>query len=223
MIDDARLEALLGELGNDLDLSPTERRPSPPMPRLLVAAAVVLLVVAAAVFAIAPARRTVGGWLRVGNVELHAENDLAVPAERLPDFVWSGRSIAPSGVGGAVGVAGVGAERFGESSLGEPDAWLAPLDGGALAIWRNGETTLWVVPADIDRSFPFSKVARSDQVTELPDLGDGGLVVDGEHVVETPSRRVGADTVVLWQSGDIVLRLESSLPSDDLVAIARDL
>ena len=65
--------------------------------------------------------------------------------------------------------------------------------------------------------------AGADNVTELPDLGDGGMAITGAHLLKTPHRRVGADNVVIWTDGELTLRLDGAGDIDTLVEIARQL
>ncbi|WP_116995533.1 hypothetical protein [Desertimonas flava] len=220
MIDDDRLDAVLESVGHHLavapdsgdDLSPDlasagwagRRHPGQ---RLLVAALAVV-VVAGAVLAIAPARRTVGGWFGVGRTEFRVDVDLALPADRLPGFVAGGEPIAPSQAAARVGVPVDGLDHC---PLGAPVAWLAVPEGGAAAVWDDGGTTLWLLPAGELQEILFTKtVAMAAQVRPLPDLGDGGVAVEGDHVLTTPYRSVAAGSAVLWTTGGLSFRLEST-------------
>ena len=54
-------------------------------------------------------------------------------------------------------------------------------------------------------------------------LGDAALTVTGEHILETPYRRVRAGPVVLWTDADTEYRLESDLDLATMLDIARAL
>jgi hypothetical protein len=103
--------------------------------------------------------------------------------------------------------------------LGPPDRLMTPPEGGALLAWRDG-TTLWLLPSDDPADPLLDKLVGDDgSVTRLADLGDGGAVVTGDHVLQTPHRRVAADTVVLWVADGLQLRLETD--RDPAAAVAR--
>lgn len=233
MIGDDGLDAVLTSVGAHLDtsrvtaladVSTNASAPSAPSRparrwRPALAAAIVVAVVAGAVLAIAPARRTVGGWLGIGRTEFRVDVDLAVPVDRLPSFLDGGDPIAPSE---AADLAGVPVDALDESPLGAPDAWLAAPEGGAVAVWRADDTTLWLLPMGEVQEMLFTKsVATAEQVRQLADLGDGGVAVEGDHVLATPFRTVRAGSAVLWTSGDLSFRLEAAATDvADLVASA---
>ncbi len=88
--------------------------------------------------------------------------------------------------------------------------------------WPEGATTLWIRSASADTEAVYTKLLDGgDGVSRVAGLGDGALLVTGRHELITPSRSVVADTVVLWVDDELELRLESDLPPNDLVAIAR--
>lgn len=221
MIDDDRLEAVLVSVGADLDTT----SPEGPAPRSSsarrswLAAAVAVAVVAGGVLAVAPARRTVGGWLGIGRTELRVDSDLALPADHVPGFVAGGEPIRPSRV---AALAGIAADALDASPLGPPEGWLAAPEGGAVAVWADHAASLWVLPTGDTQAMLFSKtVGTAERVRELPDLGDGGVLVEGRHLISTPFRTVPADSVVLWTFGDTALRLEATPAADvDLVQLA---
>lgn len=221
MIDDDRLGVVLESVGAHLDTSPVDATARRRAPRALLVAALVVAVVAGAVLAIAPARRTVGGWFGVGRTEFRVDVDLAVPADRLPTFVVGATPIAPSRV---VELAGVRAGVLDDSPLGPPAGWLAAPEGGAVAVWEDHEVSLWLLPIGEMQGMLFTKtVSMADQVRQLPDLGDGGVVVEGAHILATPFRTVPAASAVLWTAGGLSFRLEwtaTSAAGPDLVAVA---
>ena len=60
-------------------------------------------------------------------------------------------------------------------------------------------------------------------VTEVPDLGDGGVAITGEHLLQTPHRRVRADNVVIWTDGELTFRLDGAADLEALIAVAGQL
>ena len=81
---------------------------------------------------------------------------------------------------------------------------------------------MWIRPASTDTDATYTKLlGGGDGVSRVTGLGDGALLVTGRHELVTPSRSVVADNVVLWVDEGLELRLESDLPPDDLVAMAR--
>src|SRR5690606_21457025 len=115
---------------------------------------------------------------RIGPVELRGVSDLAVPRARVPGFA-SGRPIRASEV---AALTGHDADELPGPRLGPPDAWLAPGEGGALAVWHRDRTTLWIAPADDWSVELVTKQVAAEQVAVL-DLGDGGVLISGDHLV----------------------------------------
>jgi hypothetical protein len=183
---------------------------------LLVAA--VIAVIAGAVLAIAPARRTVGGWFGAGRIEVEFDRS-AVPAG-LPAFTDAAERIDPTAADGVLGrpmpaVAG--------SSLGAPSDWWTVPEGGVLVSWPGGDITLWVTVTEDGGDVVKKVAAGGEVVAELRDLGDGGLAVEGEHVLQTPHRLVAATSVVAWSDGDLTWRLDGAREIDGLIDIAEQL
>ncbi len=58
-------------------------------------------------------------------------------------------------------------------------------------------------------------VDAGEPAESIAGVGDEALIVEGTHVLETPHRRLAADTVLLWVDGDKEYRLESDLDRDD--------
>jgi hypothetical protein len=48
------------------------------------------------------------------------------------------------------------------------------------------------------------------------------VAVAGEHVLQTPLRRITAMSTVLWLDADVWYRLEADRPRDEVVALARE-
>ncbi len=55
-------------------------------------------------------------------------------------------------------------------------------------------------------------------VRDVPGLGDQALVLEGDHVLDTPGRSLAATTAVLWLDEGREFRLEAAVPADRLVA-----
>ena len=219
-----RLEIVLASVGRHLVIDRagiaafhTPAAAGQPWRRRLLVAAVVVAVVAGSVAAFAPARRVVSGWLRAGPIEVELDPELTVePA--LPSFV--DRS-SPLRIDELEGELGHPVPDVSGSALGAPHAWWSPPEGGVLATWNEGETSLWIVAAEDTFPERLEKwIPEPGRAEDLPSLGDGGYVVAGEHVLDTPYRRIKAQNVVAWTDDGFTFRLDSALASDDLVAIA---
>jgi hypothetical protein len=221
-VDDTRLAAVLASVGQHLvvdgaaaaDTLPRGSRPA--WHRPLLAAAVAVAVIAGAVVAIAPARRAVSGWFRTGRIEV--EIDRGADPAGLPAFTDPAERIDPAA---AHEILGQAVPPVDHSALGRPLEWWTVPEGGVLVDWPSGET-LWItVSTDADI---VKKVAGgADVVTELRDLGDGGVAITGEHLLQTPHRRVRADNVVIWTDGDLTWRLDGTSAPEELIALAHQL
>ncbi len=112
--------------------------------------------------------------------------------------------------------------RIGSALLGRPTLRALPQEGGVLLVWPRGQTTLWV-RADAGEGVPVVKklLNVTDRVTPIAGLGEMAAIVEGAHVLETPTRRVSAGRVLLWVEDGLEYRLESDLPRSELVKIAR--
>ena len=226
--DDTALADALAATGRELalDAPPVDVRRGAVW-HWLAAAAVVVAVAAAVVLAIAPARHTVGGWLRVGNVDVRVVPGVtSVPAESLPGLL-DGTTVRPAGAAAVGAVLGADLDVVSSSALGPPARWWALPEGGVVAEWPARATTLWVVELDAFSSMMLDKlVGGAEAVVALPDLGDrpGGMAVSGGHLLVTPHRTIAATDVVAWTEHGRVYRLESSDVSvDQLEAIAAHL
>ena len=78
--------------------------------------------------------------------------------------------------------------------------------------WPTVET----LPASLDKW-----LRNPGAATAVDDLGDGGYVVEGTHIFQTPFRIVAASSVVAWSDGDLTFRLDSTMPDDQLIARRR--
>jgi hypothetical protein len=225
-IDIDRLEVILASVGQHLIVEPVgaadaaDRRDRGPWRERLLVAAVAVLVLSAAVASIAPARRVVSGWLRAGNIEVEVDPDLTVSPE-LPAFV---DDIPPLDEERLAGRLGQPVPDVSGSTLGAPDAWWSPPELGILATWSQDATSLWIVatadtyPASLDKW-----LREPDAATSVPDLGQGGYIVEGAHIFQTPFRTVAANSVVAWTDGDLTFRLDSTMSRDRLLEVARSI
>jgi hypothetical protein len=215
---DERLDAALLALGDGLDVPGDEHlvfvRPPTTLRRrrwpLLVAAAVLLIVLA--IVAIAPARETVARWFGV-TIE---RDDGATAQGSFAD------DVAPIDVDDGLDRAGLEATVFDGTALGRPDAAGVPPEGGVLLAWRDGATTLWVRPGD-DDVMVVKKLIGSQQAELIDDLGDYAVLIDGDHVLDTPARRVAAGRVLWWLDDGRQWRLESELDATTMLAVGHAL
>jgi len=215
---DERLDAALLALGDGLDVPGDEHlvfeRPPTTLRRrrwpLLVAAAVLLIVLA--IVAIAPARETVARWFGV-TIE---RDDGATAQGSFAD------DVAPIDVDDGLDRAGLEAIVFDRTALGRPDAAGIPPEGGVLLAWRDGATTLWVRPGD-DDVMVVKKLIGSQQAELIDDLGDYAVLIHGDHVLDTPARRVAAGRVLWWLDDGRQWRLESELDATTMLAVGHAL
>jgi hypothetical protein len=226
VIDDLRLEQVLADIGPRLVLDaelatapapPPNRRRRPRGRWLLVAAAAAGLTVGG----LSPLGGAVADWLGVGSThvavrpgadvvpaELPGIEDRAVPISRRQAEARLDRGLV---------------ERLSATELGAPDGFATIPEGGVLVVWPD-RTTLWVHQAFMDADGWLEKlVAQDHQVHRVDDLGDAGLAVAGDHILETPRRTLRAGATVLWTQGATELRLAGDRPVEELIEIARAL
>lgn len=220
-----RLETVLASVGAhllvdgsaDAGMAGPQAHVAPPWRRPLIIAAIVVAVVAASVLSIAPARRTVSGWLHAGPIDVEVDPELTVE-RALPAFVDGSTPLNEDELTGALGRPLPDITR---SVLGPPHGWWAPPERGVLATWNEAETSLWIVAAEDTFAERLEKwILEPELSQDLPTLGDGGYVVAGEHVLDTPYRRVRAQNVVAWTDGGLTFRLDSSMAGDELIEVA---
>jgi hypothetical protein len=186
---------------------------------LVTVAAVLVLMVAAAGVVVAPVREAVAGWLGIGSTRIERVGD---------DDATDGRGLPPLREGLVPARPAAAAQALGGDlpdldldHLGLPDLVALASEGGVIAAWEEGATTLWLRPTATE---PIEVVKQGNHdldVEPVEGLGDAALLVEGDHVLTTPDRRIAAGTVLLWADGDLELRLESELDPDTMVAIAR--
>jgi hypothetical protein len=108
--------------------------------------------------------------------------------------------------------------------LGEPDRIASMPEGGVLLGWSDGATTLWIHDAMMPTDDLYRKLIDAGQdAVPIGGLGDAALTVIGQHILETPYRRVSAGRVVLWTDAGTEYRLESDLDLSTMLDIAGSL
>ena len=225
--DGGGLEAILASVGDHLvvgsNADPSAFHVEPPAwnrkPRRLLAAAAIALVLGGAILLVAPARTAVARWLGIGSTRIETVPDDPLAGEDLPSVI---AGIAPITASEAERILGQPAFHTTATPLGTPDALYAMPEGGVLAEWTDSSSTLWIQTGPADTDALFTKlVGASENVETIDDLGDEALFIAGDHVLDTPNRRVAAGAVVLWTHEGIQYRLESDLPQTEMIDIAR--
>lgn len=221
---DGRLDAVLRSVGVHLDVpQPTgwdgpRAAPSRRWLPVLVVAVVALLL--ATTLAVAPVRRAVAGWLGIGSTRVEQVGPGEASTTGLPVLADGAQAITAEDASRLLGGRPVPASLLG---LGRPDALVTAREGGVLLVWNEGATTLWLRPLPFDGGMYVKKlVAGTDGIRSVQGIGDAALVIDQPHVLVTPDRRVASGRVVLWLQDDLEHRLESELPLDRMLTIARD-
>lgn len=225
-LSDRRVGALVTGVREHLVIPETATDPAPtavrrrrgPRPWLGAAAVAVVVVIAGAV--VAPVREAVADWLGLGSTRIETGPVDERPAD-LPELT---AGLSPVEPGEAAAVLGRPLPEVHHPRLGEP-ATLAgpPAEGGVVLAWDGGGMTLWIrsdEPAQPDR---IKRGVGADAIEWIDDLGDGAVFVAGDHVLETPVRRVAATSALLWSDDGVEYRLESDLDRDTMLAIARSI
>ena len=227
----AELETALRQLGGEVAFPPTPDLASaicghldrPPFRQRRVAIALVVVVVVAigAVFAVPQARTAILDWLGLRNVSV-------IRVEKLPAVAAHGNLDLGQRV------------TFDDAKRRAP--WLLVPDGTPDSVWVNKSlpggrvSLLWWTPSHVrlllteftGRTY-IEKVIDGDTQVERVKIGDAGAWFQGPHVVMFQDRdgrfreshaRLARNTLV-WQMGDITLRLEGGLTKDEALRIAR--
>jgi hypothetical protein len=226
----AELEAALRELGHEVEFPPTPdlasairgRLERPRLGRRPVAIALAVIVVAiGAVLAVPPARTAILDWLGLRNVSV-------VRVEKLPTVPTTGRLDL--------------GRRVSLEEARHLAPWLLVPDRKPDGVYVSNSlpggkvTLLWGTPSDVrlllteitGEAF-IQKVVDGNAEVERVDIGQAGAWFHGPHVVMFRDRdgffhenraRLAADTLV-WQDGDVTLRLEGDISKDDALRIAR--
>jgi len=227
----AELETVLRQLGGEVAFPPTPDLASAIRGQLdrlrfrhrRVAIALVAVVVVAigAVFAVPQARTAILDWLGLRNVSVvRVEKLPAVPAHGNLDL----------------------GQRVTLDDAKRHAPWLLVPDGTPDSVWVNKSlpggkvSLLWGTPSNVrlllteftGRTY-IEKVIDGDTQVERVKIGDAGAWFQGPHVVMFQDRdgrfreshaRLARNTLV-WQLGDITLRLEGGLTKDEALRIAR--
>jgi hypothetical protein len=186
-----------------------------------IALAVVLLAAIVSVFAVPQSRSAILDWLGLRNVSV-------VRVEKLP--------VVP-----AHGNLDLG-QRVTVDDAKRRAPWLLVPDGTPDSVWVNeslpgGKVSLvWGTPSNVrlllteftGRTY-IEKVIQGDTQVERVKIGNAGVWFQGPHVVMFQDRdgrfreshgRLARNTLV-WQVGDITLRLEGGLTKGEALRIAR--
>ena len=185
-------------------------------------AAALVAVVVAATLAIAPVREAVADFLGIGSTSVEVVPEPDADPVGLPTIDEGLVDLSPSAAEARLGHA---LPDVAATPLGEPDRIASMPEGGVLLAWSDGATTLWIhgamMPADMTLHEAHRR--RSGRTTRSTGSATRRSTVTGEHILQTPYRRVRAGTVVLWTEGDVEYRLESDLDLATMLDIAHDL
>jgi hypothetical protein len=228
----AELETALRALGRDVAFPPTPDLASAIRGRLerpqrfwrrpvAIALAVVVVAAIAAVLAVPQSRSAILDWLGLRNVSV-------VRVEKLPTVPARGNLDLGQRV------------TLEEAERRAP--WLLVPDGSPDSVWVSESlpggkvSLLWGTPSNVrllltefsGRSY-IEKVIDGDTQVEPVKIGNAGAWFQGPHVVMFQDRngrfreshaRLARNTLV-WQVGDVTLRLEGGLTKDEALRIAR--
>jgi hypothetical protein len=106
--------------------------------------------------------------------------------------------------------------------LGRPDEAGRPPEGGVVLAWKEGSTTLWVLPAH-DGPAVVKQLGAEDRAEVIAGVGEAAVLIEGDHVLSTPARELAADRVLWWIVSTREHRLESDRVGAELIAIGRAL
>lgn len=227
------LEASLVDLGAHLDVPAAPDlparvasairagQPAPRHRRRRLAVALAALAGVAGI-AVSPA---VADWLGLRGVRVHQEPAPLPATAGAP--LRLGRPVTPAEASSVAGF-----DLLVPARLGPPDeTWLDAT--GAVPVvtllYRAGPVLLAELRAPLDDATVVSKfVGPGATVEEVTVAGGRGLWLEGVHEVayRDPDGRVRvdrlrlADRVLLWERGDVTLRLEADLPRDEAIRVA---
>jgi hypothetical protein len=224
------LETALGQLGRELEFPATPDLASAIRGRLehsrswrrpaLVAVAI-LVVAIGAVLLVPPARTAILDWLGLRNVRV-VRVDALPPARRLGSLDL-GRQLTLAE-----------AKRRAPWILvpeDKPDAVYVSesLPGGQVTLlWGSASSPRLLLTEFTGRAF-IQKTVEGDQSVEPARIGDAGAWFQGQHIVMFSDQngvfhegrgRLAANSLV-WQLGDVTLRLEGDLSKEKALRIAR--
>lgn len=227
----AELETALRQLGSEVAFPPTPDlasairgqldRPRFRHRRVAIALVSAVVVAIGAAFAVPQARTAILDWLGLRNVSVvRVEKLPAVPAHGNLDL----------------------GQRVTLDAAKRRAPWLLVPDGTPDSVWVNESlpggkvSLLWGTPSNIrlllteftGRTY-VEKVIQGDTQVERVKIGSAGVWFQGPHVVMFQDRdgrfreshaRLARNTLV-WQMGDVTLRLEGGLTRDEALRIAR--
>lgn len=177
--------------------------------------------VAAGLVLTPPVREGVADWLGIGTTSVRSVPDKEGDPTGLPALDDALRTVTPRAAEVALGASLPDAAA---TRLGLPDRLAVPPEGGVVLVWAEGATTLWVRRPGEAALLPLAKlVAGEEEVRAVGGLGDAALLVEGDHVLVTPHRRLRARAVLLWTVGDTEYRLESDLTPAAMIEVARSM
>ena len=228
----AELETTLRQLGREIAFPPTpdvasairarlERRQ--PFWRRPVAIALAVVIVAAltAAFAVPQSRSAILDWLGLRNVSV-------VRVDRLPVVPANGRLDLGKQVTLDEAKRRAPWLRLPDS---EPDSvWVSEsLPGGKVSLLWGTPTNVRLLLTEFTGRSYIEKIIDGDTQVERVKIGNAGAWFQGPHVVMFQDRdgrfreshaRLARNTLV-WQVGDVTLRLEGGLTKDEALRIAR--
>lgn len=198
--------------------------------RLVAIAAAVLAAALAAVLAVPDARSTLRRWLGLGGVEVQLVDRL--PAVSGKALVTLGRPIAPALVREAATFGLV----YPDAALGEPDRIYIARDGAEVSFLYGRPDSVRLLLTEVDGrlepAFAKKLVATRTRVEVLQVGGEPALWIEGaphaflyldrRGAVVPGSLRLARNTLI-WQRGDLVLRLEGALDRAKALEVAEQL
>jgi len=224
------LETALRQLGRDVEFPATPdlasairgqlvRRRSWRRPVLVAMA--ILVVAIGAVLLVPPARTAILDWLGLRNVSV-------VRVDELP----TARPLGPLDLGRQVTLAE--AKRRAPWIVvpeDRPDRVYVSdsLPGGKVTLLWGSASSPRLLMTEITGHAYIEKIVQGEQSVEPVRIGDAGAWFQGRHVVMFTDRngtfhegvgRLAANTLV-WQLGDVTLRLEGDLTKEEALRIAR--
>lgn len=198
--------------------TPTLGRWRDPRPWLGAAAVALVFLIAGAV--VAPVREAVADWLGIGSTRIETGS----ADDRLADLPELRAGLSPVDPGEAAAILGRSLPEVRDPRLGEPATLVGPpSEGGVVLAWEPGATSLWIRSDEPIRPDRAKRGVDAGAIEWIDDLGDGAVLVAGDHVLETPVRRVAASSALLWTDDGVEYRLESDLDRDTMLAIARSI
>ncbi len=207
-----------------------ERPPRWTRGRLVALAAAVLAAGLAAALAVPDARSTLRGWLGLGGVEVRLVDRL--PAVSGTGRAAFGRPIAPALVRQAATFDLI----YPDAALGEPDRIYIARGGAEVSFLYGRPDRIRLLLTEVDGrlelAFAKKLVAGRTRVQQLRLGGEPGLWIEGaphafyyldrQGAILPGSLRLAQNTLI-WQRGDLVLRLEGALDREQALEVAGQL